>query len=309
MATTSSTTTGTATPARRTRARPAPAEKMYYLDFLEALSHRLRPATYLEVGVRGGHSLARSTAARNVGIDPAFSITVPLRGTVSLERTTSDEYFARPDATAWLGRPVELAFIDGMHLFEYALRDFINVERYCSWSSVIAFDDMFPRNVDEAARDRHTDAWTGDVFWMQDVLRTYRPDLTVLVADTAPTGLLLVTGLDPESTVLADAYDEIVERYVQDDPQPVPAEVFAREGALDPARLLRSPLWGALHRGHRAFHPRERGLEEIREALDSPETYRRRRRDARKQASRTLTDVREWSAWTAGRVRSSVQKR
>ena len=54
------------------------------------------------------------------------------------------------------GTTLDLAFIDGMHLFEYALRDFINVERFADWSSVIVFDDMLPRNVDEAARDRHT---------------------------------------------------------------------------------------------------------------------------------------------------------
>ncbi len=211
---------------------------------------------------------------------------MPLRGTVSLERTTSDEYFAENDSAAWLGGEVELAFIDGMHLFEFALRDFINVEKLCTWSSVIVFDDMFPRTVDEAARDRHTNAWTGDVFHMQHVLRAYRPDLTVLVADTDPTGLLLVTGLDPTSTALEEAYDEIVERYVQDDPQDVPAEVLGRAGALDPAQLLRSPLWGCLHRGHLPFHPRDKGLAEIREALDHPATYRRRRRALRARVQR-----------------------
>ena len=29
---------------------------------------------------------------------------------------------------------LDLVFIDGMHLFEYALRDFMNVERYCAWT-------------------------------------------------------------------------------------------------------------------------------------------------------------------------------
>jgi hypothetical protein len=277
------------TQAKKTR-KTSP--RMPYLDFLGELHARLRPRTYLEVGVRNGDSLARARPqSRSVGIDPEFVVKAPLRGTVSLERTTSDEYFARPQATAWLGGPVELAFIDGMHLFEFALRDFINVEKHCSWSSVIVFDDMFPRTVDEAARDRYTNAWTGDVFHMQDVLRTYRPDLTVLVADTNPTGLLLVTGLDPTSTVLADAYDEIVARYVKDDPQDVPDDVLRRAGALDPAKLLQSPLWGCLHRGHLPFHPRDKGVEEIKEALERPDQYRRRRRALRERVQREARGI------------------
>jgi len=276
------------TQAKKTKTPP----RMPYLDFLGELHTRLRPRTYLEIGVRNGDSLARSRPqSRSVGIDPEFLVKAPLRGTVSLERTTSDDYFARPDATDWLGGEIELAFIDGMHLFEFALRDFINVEKHCTWSSVIVFDDMFPRTVDEAARDRHTSAWTGDVFHMQDVLRTYRPDLTVLVADTHPTGLLLVTGLDPSSTVLDAAYDEIVARYVKDDPQDVPDDVLRRVGALDPVKLLRSPLWGCLHRGHLPFHPRDKGLEEITEALERPDDYRRRRRALRERVQREARGI------------------
>ena len=83
-----------------------------------------------------------------------------------------------------------------MHLFEYALRDFINVERFADWSSVIVFDDMLPRNVDEAARDRHTKMWTGDVYKVVPVLQKYRPDLTVIQVDTQPTGMAVVFDAD-----------------------------------------------------------------------------------------------------------------
>lgn len=41
-------------------------------------------------------------------------------------------------------------------------------------------------------------------------LRRYRPDLSVVTADVAPTGLAIVTGLDPTNEVLFDRYDEIV---------------------------------------------------------------------------------------------------
>ena len=108
-----------------------------------------------------------------------------------------------------------------MHLFEYALRDFINVERFADWSSVIVFDDMLPRNVDEAARDRHTKMWTGDVYKVVPVLQKYRPDLTVIQVDTEPTGVAVVFGADATSTALSDAYEEIVGEWVVPDPQKV----------------------------------------------------------------------------------------
>ena len=125
-----------------------------------------------------------------------------------------DEYFARPEPLAATGgEPFDLSFIDGLHLFEFAYRDFINAERHSSARGVIIFDDVLPRSVDDAARERHTATWTGDVYPMLAVLARYRPDLIVLPVSTQPTGLLLVLGLDPTSTILGDHYDEIMAEY------------------------------------------------------------------------------------------------
>lgn len=257
---------------------------------LTGLHRRLRPRTYLEIGVADGSSL-RLSSVPSVGIDPAYAIRKELSAPVRLVRTTGDEYFATTDPKEWLGGPIELAFIDGMHLFEYALRDFINVEKHCTWSSVVVLDDMLPRNVDEAARERHTSAWAGDVFRVADVLRAYRPDLTVLPVDTSPTGVVVVLGLDPTSTVLHDSYDRILEEYVHDDPQPVPQSVLDRTGAWDGTRLLNRPVWGLLHRGDRPWRRRDRGLAEIRQALEEPEAYRRRRRAAREWAQERVRAI------------------
>jgi len=266
-------------------------ERLSRHEFLGRLHERLRPRTYLEVGVSTGRSLALSSVPR-VGIDPAYRITTELHGDVALARTTSDDYFATTDPKDRLGGPVELAFIDGMHVFEYALRDFINVEKHCRWSSVVVFDDMLPRNVDEAARDRHTLAWTGDVFWVAEVLRRYRPDLTVLPVDTVPTGVVVVLGADPSSTVLQEHYQEILDHYVHDDPQPVPEAVLRRDGTWDARALTDLPVWGLLHRGDRLWRRRERGLAEIQEALQHPDGYRRRRRATRERAQHVVRTVR-----------------
>jgi hypothetical protein len=105
-----------------------------YLPLLERLHEHLRPRTYVEIGVAAGHSLGRARpSTRIVGIDPNPTISDPVvRKSSRIFELTSDEFFDQHDLCSELGGlPVDLAFIDGMHLFEYALRDFINVEAHC----------------------------------------------------------------------------------------------------------------------------------------------------------------------------------
>ena len=215
---------------------------MDYLAFLRRLHADLSPRRYLEIGVRWGQSLgvARCPA---LGIDPDFRIDQELHTEVHLFRTTSDEYFSRPDPLAPMGgEPFDLTFIDGMHLFEFALRDFINAERHSKPGGAVVFDDVLPRTVAEASRVPSTSAWTGDVYPMVAVLRRYRPDIVMIPVDTQPTGLLLLAGLDPASTVLSDHYADIMAEFRHADPQPVPDELLRRTFVQPPARVLDSGL-------------------------------------------------------------------
>jgi hypothetical protein len=216
----------------------------------------LNPRTYLEIGVREGASLSLSRVS-SIAVDPMFTVTEEINCDVRLVRSTSDAFFAQPAPIAHFGgMPIELAFIDGMHLLEYALRDFINVERHAHWSSVVILDDMLPRNVDEAARERRTTYWAGDVYKMIPILHRYRPELLVLPLNTEPTGVLLILGVDPGNTTLTDKYKEIVAGYVVGDPQEVPKEILERRCAFDPEKALDAPFWSLLENGRtteRAF--------------------------------------------------------
>jgi hypothetical protein len=244
--------------------------------FLRQLHRVYKPRNYLEIGVNDGRSLALSRVP-SVAVDPAFKVVQAISCDVHLVRAKSDDFFARRDPLLHLrpgrnpfralarkdplgllgGDPkLELSFIDGMHLFEFALRDFMNVERHSRWSSVVVLDDMLPRNIDEAARDRHTDAWTGDVYKVAAVLRRFRPDLLVVEVDTQPTGVVLIFGMDPTSTVLRSAYPEIIEEYVVPDPQAVPDEVMVRKNAVAPEALLGADFWRSLARARDLRRPR-----------------------------------------------------
>jgi hypothetical protein len=237
-------------------------------DFLSEVHRAYQPTSYFEIGIGTGRSLGLSRT-RTIAVDPAFKIKSEIRCDVQLVKATSDDFFARDEPlTHFREGRIDFAFVDGLHLFEFALRDFMNVERHAAWTSVIVIDDVLPRSVAEASRERSTTAWAGDVFKLPDVLGVYRPDLCVLPLDTDPTGVLLVLGADPENKVLEKRYDEIVEKYVQPDPQPVPAAVLRRDTAVDPASIIDSDLWTQLRDARESGFSREAGWDDIRRAAE-----------------------------------------
>lgn len=257
-------------------------------QFLIALHADLHPRNYLEIGVDTGVSLAFSHVP-TIAVDPMFKVESEIRTDVHLVRQTSDVFFARREPlrhlsggrNPWrnlrhnrplfgrlMGRPtVDFVFIDGMHWFEFALRDFMNAEGHSSATTVIVFDDMLPRNVTEAARDRTTGAWTGDVYKLVPVLRQYRPDLILIAVDTQPTGLLVVLAPDHTSTVLRDHYDEIVAANVTPDPQAVPASVLERLGAVDPEAFFATAASRTIVRSRRLHLPASRVRAQLRREL------------------------------------------
>lgn len=263
-------------------------------EFLRELHKVSANRNYLEIGVNDGRSLTLSRVP-SIAIDPAFKVVSEIRCDVHLAKATSDDFFARQNPLAhltggrhplrnlarnrspfgyWQRTTLDLSFIDGMHLFEYALRDFINVEKHSDWASVIVLDDMLPRSVDEAARDRHTNAWTGDVYKLIEILARYRPDLVTVLVDTAPTGQLIVFGADPDNTVLSDKYDEIIAEFEVADPQKVPESVLERTPAVKPETLVEAAFWAPLVRSRNRGTKRGKGWEQLRRSLEPLSTSR-----------------------------------
>jgi hypothetical protein len=56
--------------------------------------------------------------------------------------------------------------------------------------------------------------WSGDIWRLVLLLRKYRPDLELRTIAANPTGLALITRLDPGSRVLADRLDALVAEYL-----------------------------------------------------------------------------------------------
>ncbi len=223
-----------------------------YLDFLARLHGVLRPATYLEIGVETGSTLALARCA-SIGVDPELAL---LRGDLLPQLTSkpslllfqmpSDRFFATHDPAALLGAPIDMAFLDGMHRCEFLLRDFINTERHCRRNSVVALHDCVPTEMPMTERapgaqpvhPRRRNMWTGDVWRALLLLKRVRPDLRISVVDAAPTGLALVTNLDPASRALEDGYAGFVEQMLGWSLESETLPGYYAEIGLEPAHHL-----------------------------------------------------------------------
>ncbi|BBX47796.1 hypothetical protein GCM10009641_11600 [Mycobacterium cookii] len=195
-----------------------------YLDFLRALHTHLTPRTYLEVGTETGSSLALA-GCDAIAVDPQFQLDGNATG--DRKRTfffqmSSDTFFATENVRELLGRPVDMVFLDGMHRFEFLLRDLIGTEAACHPRSLILLHDCVPLNPRMALRQwlpggpSETETapfWTGDVWKLLPILKKYRPDLRLHVLDCPPTGLVAITRVDPASHVLDDRYYDIIDEH------------------------------------------------------------------------------------------------
>lgn len=193
-----------------------------YLKVMAQLHALIRPQTYLEVGTATGRTLAIARCA-SIAIDPKFRLDCDVRSgkpACHLFEMTSDAFFAAEDPQVLFGRPIEFAFIDGLHHFEFALRDFMNIEAHCRPESLIVLHDCLPVDSHMARRDRrdrsfaasasYPNAWAGDTWKALWILQRHRPDLGIFAFDAPPSGLVVVTHLDPASPVLQRCYEEAI---------------------------------------------------------------------------------------------------
>jgi hypothetical protein len=187
-----------------------------YFQLFDRFHAHIKPRTYLEIGVATGSSIRLvGPSTRAIGVDPDPKIDFELAPNIKIFAQTSDDFFAKNDVRAELGGlPVDLAFIDGMHNFEFALRDFMNVEALCTPESTILIHDVYPLNERTAERERVTAFWSGDIWRLILLLREHRPDLTVHTIAASPTGLGIVRNLDPQSRYIRDHLDELVKEYL-----------------------------------------------------------------------------------------------
>ena len=190
------------------------AKGLDYRVFLAKLHEQLLFDWYLEIGSQTGDSLA-PVRSKTVAVDPYFRAKIDIIGqkpALHLFQMTSDDFFASGFLARNGIRP-GLSFLDGMHLYEFLLRDFIAAEAAVAPGGVILLHDCVPYSFAMTTRDlaalRPGMAWTGDVWKLIPILRRLRPDLEVMILDCWPSALVCVLNPDPENRALTEGYDSI----------------------------------------------------------------------------------------------------
>ncbi len=215
-------------------------------DLLEFIHTHLQPQFYFEIGVDEGLSLARAKG-QALGVDarPKLKLAVDLPKKAEILGISSDAFF-RDKAVQSFSTPPDLAFIDGMHLFEFALRDFMNLECHAAPYALVGIDDIYPCHPTQAERRRRSGAWTGDVWKLLPILQKYRPDLTLIPLPCSTTGMLLIAGLDAQNRQLNDHYADIIREFQAN--LPVPEFILQRSDSLPSDHPVVSLLLSVLKR-------------------------------------------------------------
>ena len=135
---------------------------------------------YLEIGVSRGDTFFAVQAAQKVAVDPRFAFDVPVAKekyqNAVFHEVDSDVYFGQ---IAEQDQKFDVIFIDGMHTFEAALRDFSNSIEFLSQDGVIVIDDVIPNAYYASLPDHRTAVRvrnhrfpdTADRSWMGNVYR------------------------------------------------------------------------------------------------------------------------------------------
>lgn len=171
-------------------------------------------SNYLEIGVFNGHIFFRVKSTFKIAVDPEFRFdTLRKAGKLFLNpynlfnkyfKKPSDDFFTEDAPELLADRKLEIALIDGMHEYAYALRDVENCLTYLTDHGVIVLHDCNPKVKEDSvffeewkARN-FTGTWNGDVWRTLLHLRSLRDDINVFTLD-CDHGLGVVTFGKPEN--------------------------------------------------------------------------------------------------------------
>ncbi|MBO0799178.1 MAG: DUF563 domain-containing protein, partial [Blastocatellia bacterium] len=125
--------------------QPTEHQGAFYQLVLVDLHAILLPRAYLEIGLEKGHTLSLARCP-TIAIDPEFAVEYWPSDVLDIHmfEMTSDAFFGTHNPSEILQLPIDLAFLNGEHLFECVLRDFMNTEKHCHPNSFVVLHNCIP---------------------------------------------------------------------------------------------------------------------------------------------------------------------
>ena len=178
------------------------------ISIITALMKSRRLNNYFEIGVHNGHVLFKIRSNFKIAVDPNFVFdSLRKAGKILINpcnffnqyfEKTSDDFFREDAGKVFATKKVEIALIDGLHQYDYALRDIENTLKYLSDDGVILVHDCNPLSQSASGTFEDWQAsgekgfWNGDVWKAIVHLRSTRNDINIFVLD-CDHGLGIVT--------------------------------------------------------------------------------------------------------------------
>ena len=184
------------------------------IKLIQLLMKQKGLTNYLEIGVFNGHVFFKIKSKFKIAVDPEFRFDFLRKtGKIFLNpynlynkyySKTSDDFFKQDAPGLFEQKKIQLAFIDGMHEYEFSLRDVENCLDYLTDDGVIILHDCNPQtetaggSFEEWAKNGYIGTWNGDVWKAILHLQSLRNDINVFVLD-CDHGLGIVTRGKPEN--------------------------------------------------------------------------------------------------------------
>jgi hypothetical protein len=175
---------------------------MNKLTVIQEIINKKNAKNYLEIGIYKGGNFLPIKCNTKIAVDPNPVIPIEKKlkwytlnpGNFSGKyfKTTSDNFFA--SNTALLKeKPIDVAFVDGLHTYQQSLKDVLNILKFADENAVVLMHDCnpeteasaYPSDTFEYAKTAGIKDWKGQ--WCGDVwkavvdLRVNRTDLDVCV--------------------------------------------------------------------------------------------------------------------------------
>ncbi|MFL5741866.1 MAG: class I SAM-dependent methyltransferase [Flavisolibacter sp.] len=184
------------------------------LYFIERLIKEKRFRSYLEIGVFLGKVFFNVSAQKKIAVDPEFRFGLYRKAKRVFKKInnlwakfyekTSDDFFAKDAPRIYSNKDLDLCLVDGMHEYQFALRDVENALKFLQSHGVIIMHDCNPQTAAEASsfeewkKINFKSNWNGDVWKTILHLRSLRNDINVFVLD-CDHGLGVVSFGKPEN--------------------------------------------------------------------------------------------------------------